>query len=273
MKYAISLVLSVLFPGMAQIYAKKYIRAFIFPAAFLFLVLIAKYTILSEFTGFVILLSLELLLRLIALVDGVLLLRKSAPQTRWYLVVVVFILAISLNFILPIDLSSKFGYYPTYSATIENMRETLFKGDHIVASFKPEDIRDLKRNDIVVFEGDGNLRISRVVALGNDEIGMDSGKLHINGAAAEQSFAYMDDPKGIEIKTEEKSNPNSPLVKLFQTIETTRLDENAVYLIGDNRFNSKDSRFFGPIERDSVVAKVLYMTFSDDFSRIGVKLK
>jgi len=270
--YALNLLLSLVFPGLGQIHARKYLRALIYPVVFVTLATVAKYSFLSSIVGFFVLITLEIGIRIFALIESLISLKKSQPLTNWYAIVGVLLVGILMNFVLPVDLTSKFGDYRTYEATSDNMRNTLFTGDHIVVSFKDTDINNLKRNDIVVYKVDAAVRISRVVGFGNDKVAMSSGRLYVNDEIVDQEYAYFDDPKGADVREEELKDPQSDLVKLYQSITPIRLTESQAYLLGDNRFNSLDSRFIGPIDRSTIVAKVLYLTFSEDFSRLGLPL-
>lgn len=74
--------------------------------------------------------------------------------------------------------------------------------------------------------------VSRVVALGGDEIGDAAGLLTINGPPADE--AYL--PAGT-------TTPGLTRLKIR---------EGHVFLMGDNRKNSRDSRSFGPLPNENV---------------------
>lgn len=48
--------------------------------------------------------------------------------------------------------------------------------------------------------------------------------------------------------------------------------EGALFLLGDNRDDSIDSRYHGPIERSLLIGRPLYLYWSSDVSRIGRSL-
>jgi signal peptidase I len=44
------------------------------------------------------------------------------------------------------------------------------------------------------------------------------------------------------------------------------------FMMGDNRHNSEDSRFYGPVPDNLIKGKALYLWWADDKSRIGKRL-
>ena len=95
------------------------------------------------------------------------------------------------------------------------------------------------RGDIVAFHHDNptpELFIKRVVAIAGDRVRIDRGALYVNGQRADEPYVrYPDD----------RSTPESVV------------PSNAVYVLGDNRANSEDSRAFGPVSDADLQGKAL----------------
>ena len=90
---------------------------------------------------------------------------------------------------------------------------------------------DIERGDIIsVAIPSGEYYVKRVVALGGDEVDLRDGVLYINGIA--ETGDYI---RG-ETYAEEASF-TYPLV----------ISEGDAFVVGDNRMESIDSRFFGPV--------------------------
>ena len=118
----------------------------------------------------------------------------------------------------------------------DSMTPTISPGDHLLL-----DKRDAARvtvGDVVVVRdplGDG-LIVKRVVALGGDTIGFEDGILVRNGLPVTEPYTtdFLD---GVYY---------GPDV----------VPPGALYLLGDNRYDSEDSRDFGPVAVDTVVGRV-----------------
>lgn len=117
----------------------------------------------------------------------------------------------------------------------DSMRPTLGDGDRILVAAGPP-----ARGDVVVLgspAGDGDL-VKRVVAVGGDRVALEDGVLVVNGAAVPEPHA---DPHGTD------GEYAGPLP----------VPPGTVYLLGDRRGSSVDSREFGPVPADAVSGRVV----------------
>ena len=89
-----------------------------------------------------------------------------------------------------------------------------------------------KRDDIIVFKKGNETIIKRIVAINNDKVGLREGKILIN--SVEQKY-YIYDGKNIEYD----------------------IEPNQVFVLGDNTYNSVDSRNYGPIDIELIVGKIV----------------
>ncbi|MGI6103337.1 MAG: signal peptidase I [Patescibacteria group bacterium] len=96
-----------------------------------------------------------------------------------------------------------------------------------------------QRGDVVVIEfpGDPEKRkfIKRIIGLPGDTVKISQGKVYVNGALLPEP--YLPDYLYTEPELE----------------KVVRADE--LFVVGDNRPNSNDSRFFGPVPHDNVIGK------------------
>ena len=118
----------------------------------------------------------------------------------------------------------------------ESMVPTLEVGDRVLANKFIYRFTEPERGDIVVFEsvngGEEDL-IKRVVGVPGDEVEVRSGTLLVNGEP--QNEPYL--------------NRKIPDESFFGP---SRLSEGEVFVMGDNRANSADSRVFGPLPIENI---------------------
>jgi signal peptidase I len=131
-----------------------------------------------------------------------------------------------------------------------------------------------KRGDIVVFYSpqDGTRLIKRVVGLPGDTLAMWQNKLIMNG----QSINYDPLPEGNQressVLLKENLEGKNHVVKLLPTLPSFHsfspltVPEGQYFMMGDNRDNSADSRFFGFVERNLIVGQATMVALSRDGS-------
>jgi signal peptidase I len=118
----------------------------------------------------------------------------------------------------------------------ESMVPTLEVGDRVFVNKFIYRFAEPERGDVVVFEsvngGEEDL-IKRIVAVAGDEIEVRNGTLLVNGE--EQEEPYLTE--------------NPPFTGSY---EPTEVPEEHVFVMGDNRGNSADSRVFGPLPVENI---------------------
>jgi signal peptidase I len=140
-----------------------------------------------------------------------------------------------------------------------SMEPTLEEGDRVLVNKLSYDLHDIRRGDIVVFElppdkvGSDGIKdlIKRVVGLPGDVIETRDGVVYINDRRLDEPYL----PVGM--LTGDPSNGNNP------AIERQTVPEGTVFVMGDNRDNSHDSRYAdrGPIPIDSVVGRAFVLVW------------
>jgi signal peptidase I len=129
----------------------------------------------------------------------------------------------------------------------ESMVPTILVNDRVLVNKLAYDIESPKRGDIVLFEnqqGNGPPLMKRIVGLPGDELELRRGTLFINGERQTEPYVTKD-----------------PCVRgLPKTCSfgPKTVPKDHVFAMGDNRANSFDSRFFGPVPEDDVVGEALF---------------
>ena len=117
-------------------------------------------------------------------------------------------------------------------------------------------VRSPQRGDIIVFTSptDGRDFIKRCVAVAGDTVEIRGKKLFVNGVELKEAYAVHKDPN---LQLEQKRDFMSPRV----------ISEGHIFMMGDNRDNSSDSRFWGALSVDRVKGKAMFIYFSVDTSK------
>lgn len=123
----------------------------------------------------------------------------------------------------------------------ESMLPTLEKQDRVLVNKLSYRLHDINRGDVVVFERPPNeagvIRdlIKRVVALPGETVEAKDGRLYVNGKAIRE--------------------PYLPSASSTATFGPETIPKDHIWVMGDNRTNSADSRVFGSISTSRVVGR------------------
>jgi len=149
-----------------------------------------------------------------------------------------------------------------------SMIPTLQIGDHILVNKLAYGIRvplyghylvdfgKVQRGDVIVFifpEDRSKDFIKRVVAVAGDTVEIRGKKITINGKQVDDPHAHFegDDPQNVLPASRDDFGP-------------TRVPENQLFVMGDNRDRSYDSRFWGFVNLDDVRGKAFLIYWSWD---------
>ena len=152
------------------------------------------------------------------------------------------------------------------------MKQTLQIGDHIIADKFTYKKSEPKRGDIVTlpFPDDPSKDfIKRVVALGGETIEIVDKQVIINGNMLQEPYVVHSDSKIFPKDLQPRDN--------FGPI---KVPDDSLFVMGDNRDQSYDSRFLGFVRKPSVKGKAISIYWSWDkktssvrWNRIGHKIQ
>ena len=137
-----------------------------------------------------------------------------------------------------------------------SMEPTLQIGDRILVNKLSYHLHGVDRGDIVVFgrpatENCGgpevNDLVKRVIGLPGDVVSLAQGRVYIDGRRLDESWL----PASEQGDTQPGPPGNAANLEHSFTVPA-----NDYYVMGDNRADSCDSRYWGPISRSLIVGKV-----------------
>lgn len=192
---------------------------------------------------------------------------KSAGREWLDALIVAFILAMIIRAFL----------LQAYRIPSSSMEDTLLKGDHILATkynygmtipfsthkFWGAD-KIPERGDVVIFtfplDHDKDF-VKRVIGLPGEVVSIKNKIVYINGEAFKSGYEKYTDPYIITEGTGRIRDNLGPI----------KVKQRHVFVMGDNRDQSYDSRFWGQVPIEYIKGKVLILYFSWDSKRHGVR--
>jgi signal peptidase I len=138
-----------------------------------------------------------------------------------------------------------------------SMLPTLQVGDRIVVNKLSYRLHGVNRGDVVVFRrpplesADYSDLVKRVIGLPGDTIAAIDGKVDVNGRPLPEPWLPQPTPV---------TSP-SPLPEGFSLNHPFVVPAGEYYVMGDNRSDSEDSRYFGPISKSLIVGKMSFVAW------------
>jgi signal peptidase I len=192
--------------------------------------------------------------------------KSSAREMTEFIVIVLFLFILFRTFV-----------FQAFKIPSGSMQDTLLIGDHIMATkfnygiHIPNEIPFLgykvfddytlfqkipKRNDIIIFKFPLNEErdfIKRVIGLPGEMIQIRRQKVFIDGKPLEENFTRHDEPQGDFLSPRDDLGP-------------IHIPDGHVFVMGDNREYSHDSRFWGFLDLKNIrgKAQLIYWSWDGD---------
>lgn len=161
---------------------------------------------------------------------------KIIKEISTYLIIVLIVVLIRTFIITPVRVNGN------------SMKTTLFDREILLLT---KGNRNIKRFDIIVLKFDGERLVKRVVGLPGEHLKYVNNQLYVNDNLIEDSFS------------------NSITISFdIKELGYEVIPDNHYFVLGDNRSESKDSRFFGMVDIDDIVGKTKFRLYP--FKRIGM---
>jgi signal peptidase I len=181
--------------------------------------------------------------------------RRTITIFKWAVPLALVEWVVLIGSALVIALLIKTFLFQAFYIPSESMRPTLNVGDRVLVNKMSYRLHDVNRGDIVVFEtppnaddANGTIKdlVKRVIALPGETIEARDGVVYINGRQLEEPYLS----NGVRTCAP-NSSPGT-----CANFGPEEIPSDHVFVMGDNRAASKDSRVFHPIEESSIVGRV-----------------
>ena len=195
---------------------------------------------------------------------------KNRKKRIWLIFILICIAFIFVTFLLPYGIRT--FIVQAYKISSGAMKPTLLVGDHILVDKTAALADRIDRKDIVVFTfpvDPSKDIVKRIIGLPGDSIEIRDKALYINGELFKEEYVTHRDPNIFPAFTNSRDN-----------LGPIKVPPNHVFVLGDNRDESFDSRFWGFVEVGELKGRVTSIYWSWDkenlsarWERIGMQVK
>ena len=274
---SLAVLFSIISPGMGHLYAGKWKLAIALPFILFLLIALVGWTrvvFLSE--GMSIIVMMIAVFYLLVMASSFLLARKPTSHNlnasqKWYFYIL-FLVVVSLVNSMVMEYRGKlFGFEP-FRIPAASMLPTIMVNDLLIVDTWAYKKNEPELGDVVVFDypRDPKVKyIKRIMAKGGDHLAYYDKVLHINGKPLRREFVRPYITWGVSEKMEEYSEYigekqyRIALMPLRPAINAEYIvPEGYYFVMGDNRDDSNDSRYWGVLPHHYLYGKAEYIWFS-----------
>jgi len=267
----IAAALSLVAPGLGQLYNGQILKGIIF---FLAILLIPTILFLvglpSQFLGLAAIFIIAFCLWVFIIAEAFVAAKRKKEvvlkaYNKSYLYLLI-ILLVNGTYFIPRDLTANFASkvlgFRVYKIPAGSMEPTLLIGDYLITDSAYFKKNELQRRDLVIFQlpkDPSKDSVKRIIALAGEKIEIKNKQVYINDEVLQESYVARGEAN-FAVDTKDDFGPELVPPKHF-------------FVLGDNRDNSTDSRSWGSIPLGNIKGKPLYIYWAKDKSRIGNKLR
>jgi len=141
-----------------------------------------------------------------------------------------------------------------YVIPTPSMADTVRVGDRVLIDRLTYRFRAVHRGDVVVFTGHGPIPLlKRVVGVPGDRLSLAGGRLYVNGAPAADGFVRVVDAR------HEPTLPGPDPLAPWSLHRPFTVPAGAYFVMGDNRTDSDDSRYWGTVARHQILGRAFFI--------------
>jgi len=183
------------------------------------------------------------------------LLEKQEGVTAWYEILLTIVGTLVLAVLIRVFVAE------TYEIPTGSMRDTIIENDRLVGEKVTLHWQPPKPGDVVFFDdpdGSGSTLVKRVIATEGQTVDISYGSVVVDGTVLDEPYV--------------EGKPSYPLDAHADNLEENvtfpyTVPEGYVWVMGDNRTNSLDSRYFGAVEVEHIKSRALFIYWP--FDRLG----
>jgi signal peptidase I len=214
---------------------------------------------------------------------------RLVSYNRWYVYVGFIVLAGLVDgFLIPGYISA--NYVQAFKMPTGSMEPTLLIGDRLLVNKRTYREGEPRRGDLIIFKYPEDPEVSyikRLIGLPGEKIEIKERTVYINDSPIEEDYTQYINPgslfdrygpayipkKGDAIEFLESGTKVNGTVMYGEVVQSDQdktasytgphvVSQNQYFAMGDNRDNSKDSRYWGTVPRDHLLGRVLIIYWS-----------